>query len=253
MHNLAHNATIAIQPVVYGMLVLALASSAGTTRVAGQEHPRTDDGAPDLNGVWQVVGDYHQNIEPHAISGISAGSTTTLTIRPTWLAGRIPYNAAGRELQQDNAAHRIERDPAIRCHAPGIPRATYMPYPFQIIQTPEYILFAYEFAGASRIVYMNRPDFDAPADAWMGHSRGTWEGDTLVVNVAGQLGTTWLDANGNYHSDRVHVVERYTPINPSQLFYEAKTGTKLAGDSSTNTGHKLLAEMGWGLFEVLEL
>jgi hypothetical protein len=104
---------------------------------------------------------------------------------------------------------------------PGIPRATYQPYPFQIVQTEEYILFAYEFASASRVVYMDRPDFEAPVDAWMGHSRGTYDGDTLVIDVTAQMPDTWLDRAGNHHSIGIHVVERYTQISENHIEYEA--------------------------------
>jgi hypothetical protein len=93
---------------------------------------------------------------------------------------------------------------------PGVPRATYMPYPFQIVQTPTHILMAYEFASASRTIYMNSKD-ESPADTWMGWSRGRWEGDTLVVDVNAFNGETWFDRAGNFHSDALRVVERYTP------------------------------------------
>ena len=106
-------------------------------------------------------------------------------------------------------------DPAIKCYMPGVPRATYMPFPFQIVQTPEYILLAYEFASSTRVVYMNKPDFESPVDTWMGHSRGHWEGETLVVDVTSQVPDTWFDSAGNFHSEAVHVVERYTPVSPN--------------------------------------
>ena len=105
---------------------------------------------------------------------------------------------------------------------PGVPRATYMPFPFQIVQTPDHILFAYEFASASRVIYMNRPDFEHPGDAWMGHSRGHWEGQTLVVEVTNHVPDTWFDSAGNFHTDALKVVERYTPIGPNHLMYEAE-------------------------------
>jgi hypothetical protein len=103
---------------------------------------------------------------------------------------------------------------------PGVPRATYMPFPFQIMQTPEHTIIAYEFASANRVVLMNNPDYEAPADAWMGHSTGRWEGDTLVVNVTDQVPDTWFDSAGNFHSDELLVVERYTLQGPNTLMYE---------------------------------
>jgi len=103
---------------------------------------------------------------------------------------------------------------------PGVPRATYMPYPFQIVQTPANVLLAYEFASASRIVYMNSND-ESPAESWMGFSRGRWDGDTLVVDVAGFNEDTWFDRAGNFHSADLHVVERYTRTGPDTIQYEA--------------------------------
>ena len=135
--------------------------------------------------------------------------------------GEIPYTAAARAQQQDNMEHWLERDPAAKCYMPGVPRATYQPYPFQIVQTEEYILIAYEFASASRVVYMDRPDFEAPVDAWMGHSLGSWDGETLVIDVTAQVPDTWLDRSGNHHSNSIHVVERYTATGPNHLMYEA--------------------------------
>ena len=102
---------------------------------------------------------------------------------------------------------------------PGVPRANYMPYPFQIVQTPTHILMAYEFASASRTIYMNSKE-ESPADTWMGWSRGRWEGDTLVVDVNAFNGQTWFDRAGNFHSDALHVVERYTPISRDVLQYD---------------------------------
>jgi hypothetical protein len=114
-------------------------------------------------------------------------------------------------------------DPEVKCYLPGVPRATYMPFPFQIVQGagPEpFILMAYEFTSATRIIRMDWTQ-EAPTDSWMGWSRGHWEGDTLVVDVTGQRAETWFDRAGNFHSDALHVVERYTPVSPYHLMYEA--------------------------------
>ena len=107
-------------------------------------------------------------------------------------------------------------DPEIKCYMPGIPRATYQPHPFQIVQTPQQILMAYEFANASRIIYMNSKE-ESPINFWMGWSRGRWEGETLVVDVTGFNDQTWFDRAGNFHSDALHVVERYTATGPDHL------------------------------------
>ena len=135
--------------------------------------------------------------------------------------GEIPYRPEARAQQQENLQYWLERDPAVKCYMPGVPRATYMPYPFQLVQTPEYVLLAYEFASASRIVYMDRPDFEAPVDSWMGHNIGRWEGEALVIDVTAQMPDTWLDSSGNHHSNSIHVEERYTALSENHLMYEA--------------------------------
>jgi len=111
-------------------------------------------------------------------------------------------------------------DPEIKCYLPGVPRSTYLPYPFQIVQSEKTILIAYEYAGAVRTINMEAPTM-APAESWMGWSNGRWEGETLVVDVTSQNDQTWFDRAGNFHSDALHVVERYTPRSPDVLDYEA--------------------------------
>ena len=111
-------------------------------------------------------------------------------------------------------------DPEIKCYLPGVPRANYMPYPFQIIQSSKYIMMIYTFAGAVRTVYMDEHK-EAPADSWMGWSNGRWDGETLVVDTTGFNGRTWLDRAGNFHSDQLHVVERFTAGSRDHLLYEA--------------------------------
>ena len=111
-------------------------------------------------------------------------------------------------------------DPEIKCYVPGVPRATYMPFPFQIFQTSNYVMIVYEFANAVRTVYMHDPGA-SPGDNWMGWSVGHWEGDTLVVNVSDFVDQTWFDRAGNFHSDALKVVERYTPTGPDTMNYEA--------------------------------
>ena len=124
------------------------------------------------------------------------------------------------DVSDDKTWHALG-DPEMKCYMPGVPRATYMPFPFQIVQgTSPYILIAYEFTSATRIIRMDWKQ-EAPTDSWMGWSRGRWEGDTLVVDVTGQREETWFDRAGNYHSDALHVVERYTPASPYHLMYEA--------------------------------
>jgi hypothetical protein len=132
----------------------------------------------------------------------------------------IPYLPEAAAKKKENFANRLSADPEIKCYLPGVPRATYMPYPFQIVQTPKHIMLAYEFAGAARTIFMDKAPA-SPADSWMGHSVGRFEGDTLVVDVTSFTDQTWLDRAGNFHSDALHVVERYTPRSPDALTYTA--------------------------------
>jgi hypothetical protein len=115
----------------------------------------------------------------------------------------------------------LKNDPVVKCYMPGIPRANYLPFPFQVIQSTDHIVMAYEFASASRIVYMNRPDFEAPILSWMGHSRGYFKDDILVIDVTDQVPDTWLDHAGNHHTDALKVTERYYHVGPNTLMYEA--------------------------------
>ena len=207
---------------------LAVGISVAVEPVEGQEGysaPRTADGKPDLNGIWQAIGSAHWDIEPHAARFGPVVEMASHGAIPGGLGivegGEIPYTAAARAQQQDNLQHWLERDPAVKCYMPGVPRATYMPYPFQLVQTPEYVLLAYEFASASRIVYMDRPDFEAPVDSWMGHNIGRWDGESLVIDVSAQMPDTWLDRSGNHHGIGIHVEERYTAISENHLMYEA--------------------------------
>ena len=132
----------------------------------------------------------------------------------------IPYTPAAAAKKKENAANWMKLDPELKCYMPGVPRATYMPYPFQIVQSRNNILITYQFAGAVRIVNMESPT-KSPADSWMGWSNGHWEGDTLVVDVTSQNEYSWFDRAGNFHSDALHVIERYTPRSPDTLMYEA--------------------------------
>jgi hypothetical protein len=180
---------------------------------------------PDLNGIWQAIGTAHWDLEGHEARSGPVPELGALGAIPAGMGvvegGEIPYKPEALAKQKENREKWLERDPAVKCFLPGVPRATYMPFPFQIVQTPETVLIAYEFASANRIIYMNRPDFESPFDTWMGHSRGRWEGETLVVDVTSQVKDTWLDSSGNFHSEALHVVERYAPLGPNALMYEA--------------------------------
>jgi hypothetical protein len=213
----------AVFAVIAGSAVLWLMTIPIASQSPASTAPRTADGKPNLNGIWQAVNSANWDIQDHparqgpfqfgalfsapAGSGVVEGDT-------------IPYQPWAALKKKDNFEKRFTEDPEIKCYLPGVPRATYMPFPFQIAQTPKYILMTYEFAGAARVVYMGSAP-ESPADMWMGHSVGRWDGDTLVVDVTSFNDRTWFDRAGNFHSEDLHVVERYTRVGPDVLSYEA--------------------------------
>ena len=134
--------------------------------------------------------------------------------------GELPYRPEALARRNENRDNWLNLDPEIKCYLPGVPRATYMPYPFQIFQNAKAIFIAYEYAGAVRNIYLQDPG-KPPVDSWMGQSVGHWEGETLVVDVMGFNDQTWFDRAGNFHSDALHVVERYTRTSPDVIQYEA--------------------------------
>ena len=201
-------------------------------RIEGTDHP-------DLNGIWQAIGPAHFDVERHiarpAMQTIQGPHSRLPHPRVLYLGavgsvpggmgvieggGKIPYTAEALAQRDDNRANWLDRDPEIKCFLPGVPRANYMPYPFQIIQSDNSFFIAYEYAGAVRDVLYDDPG-PAPIDSWMGQSFGTWEGDTLVVKVTAQLDSTWFDRAGNHHSAAMVVTERWTPMGPNHIQYEA--------------------------------
>jgi hypothetical protein len=190
-------------------------STTGTTGTPGAAVPRTADGRPDLSGVWQVMNSAAWNIQDHeAEKGVPAG-------RGVVVGNEIPYQPWAAERQKENRARRAAADPEAKCYLPGVPRITYMPYPFQIFQTPSSVMLLYEYVHAMRNVYMDgTPHPPGHIDWWMGDSRGSWDGDTLVIDVVDFNDQTWFDRAGNFHGDELHVVERYTPIDRDHIDYE---------------------------------
>src|SRR5438067_1522010 len=177
--------------------------------------PRTPDRKPDLNGIWQALGTAHWNLEAHSASeGIPAGFSVVE-------GGAIPYQPWALAKRTENLKNRLDDDPLRRCFMPGEPRATYLPFPFEITQTPNHIGIAYEFAHATRTIFLDGTKHLEDLDFWMGDARGKWEGDTLVVETLSLGDKTWFDEAGNFHSDALKVVERFTPTDATHLAYEA--------------------------------
>jgi len=135
--------------------------------------------------------------------------------------GKIPYTPEGLAKRNQNRANWLERDPEIKCYLPGVPRATYMPFPFQIFHSDSSFFIAYEYAGAVRDIYLKNAG-EAQLDSWMGHSAGSWDGDTFVAVVTGLLDSSWFDRSGNHHSDQLKVTERYTMVGANHIQYQAK-------------------------------
>lgn len=200
--------------------------------------PRLSDGKPDLNGLWQALGNAHWDIEPHVARPALAMQPGPVVPVPAdevlalgavgsvpsgygvVIGGEIPYLPEARAKRDENREHWLERDPEIECYLPGVPRATYMPFPFQIFHSESKVFIAYEYAGATRDIYLEDPG-PAQVDSWMGQSVGRWEGDVLVVEVTGLIADTWFDRAGNHHGPAMTVTERYEMIGPDHLIYEA--------------------------------
>ena len=186
--------------------------------------PRTPDGKPDLNGIWQALNTASWDLQDHPSQPSPITAMGARGAIPGGLGvvegGEIPYKPEALAKKNENRQNWLARDPTVKCYMPGVPRATYMPFPFQIVQGPDQILIAYGFANTSRVVFINGKE-TGPADSWMGWSNGHWEGETLVVDVTSLNDQTWFDSAGAYHSDALHVVERYTATSPDHLMYEA--------------------------------
>jgi hypothetical protein len=198
----------------------------GASRPAAAQFARMPDGKPNLNGIWAANNTANWDIQTHQakqgpVTALGAAFSVPGGIGVVE-GGAIPYKPDAVAKRDANAKSWMANDPEVKCYLPGVPRATYMPYPFQIVQSTERndILVTYEFASASRIVHMSAHQ-ESPVDAWMGWSNGRWDGDTLVVDVTGFVDQTWFDRAGNYHSGALHVVERYTPLGPDVIQYEA--------------------------------
>ena len=224
--------TCVVLTVALGLLVPAAAP-------AQDGIPRLSNGLPDMNGIWQVLNEANYDLEPHMARHsmqMRPGPVNPVPAVPTLRlgavgavpgslgvivgGGRIPYTDEARALKEENRANWIDRDPEVKCYMPGVPRATYLPMPFRIVQSENDFFIAYQFAGAVRDIYLDDPG-PSQIDSWMGWSVGSWEGDTLVVEVTGLHDGTWFDRAGSHHSNQLRVVERYTMLGPNHIDYEA--------------------------------
>jgi len=237
-------------PKTFTTVIVAAVAAAGgafaaamATPVAGQapaayRASRTPDGKPDLNGIWQAMNEANYDLEMHMARpamALRAGPYGPVPAAPVLAfgavgsvppgvgvveGGTIPYKAEKLAQKKENQEKWVERDPEIKCYLPGVPRATYMPQPFQILQSQSAFFIAYQYDGAVRNVYLKDPG-PPPIDSWMGQSVGRWEGESFVVEANGFNDSTWFDRSGNFHSDQLKVVERYTRVQPDVINYEA--------------------------------
>ena len=190
---------------------------------AAYRAPRTADGAPDLNGIWQAMNTANWDIQDHdSRQGpvLSLGAAFSIPAGEGVVVGNdIPYKPEALAKKKENAEKWMTLDPEVKWYRPGIPRATYMPYPFQIVQSKDHVVFAYSYANASRIVYMN-VKVEPQIDTWMGYASGRWEGETLVIESTGFNDMSWFDRAGNHHSDALHTIERISARSADTLNYE---------------------------------
>ena len=245
MRRWSTGSMIAVALAAAALATLAAVISLSITQSAGRGAPpatRTADGKPNFSGIWQANNEAHWDLQahearpgavtqpgvyPYAYAQVPAAPVLALGAAggvPASLGvvegdGQIPYTPQAAALKKENAEHWIDRDPELKCYLPGIPRAMYMPYPFQIVQSTNKINIAYAFTSTARTIHLDKVD-PPPDDTYMGHSVGRWEGDTLVVDVTNFNGKNWFDRAGNFHSDALHLVERFTLITPDAIHYE---------------------------------
>jgi hypothetical protein len=236
-------ASAAVTAVV--MLNISRASGqqpAGSAPAAPAPHPRIE-GKPNLSGVWQAINEANWDLEAHAARsgmitqpgafpfdyarvpaapvvalGSAAGVPASLGVVQD--DGKIPYKPEALTVKQENVEHWVDRDPELKCYLPGIPRAMYLPYPFEITQSTNKVEVSYAFTNAARTIHLDKVE-DPPADTWMGHSVGHWEGDTLVVTVNSFNDKSWFSRAGDFHSDALKVTERFSLLTPDVIWYEA--------------------------------
>jgi hypothetical protein len=219
-------------------LVVSLGSFPSLTgQIRAPAVPRLN-GKPDLNGIWQTINTANWDIQAHSAKPALAmrpGPIVPVPAKEVIAFGavgaipsglgvvdgdEIPYTPEALKKKQENQQHWLSRDPEIKCYLPGVPRATYMPFPFQIVQSDKAFFISYEFAGAVRNVFLKDPG-PPEVDSWMGQSVGRWEGDTFVVEVTGFNDQSWFDRAGNHHSASMKVTERYTMTDADHIQYEA--------------------------------
>jgi hypothetical protein len=234
-------AIVAVSALVGAGVTLAVTRPGGAA--ATSRPARTADGKPNFSGIWQAINEAHWDLQAHEarpaivmqpgvypsyefarvpaapVLALGAAAGVPGSIGVVEGDGQIPYKPEAAAMKKENGENWIDRDPELKCYLPGIPRAMYMPYPFQIVQSTNKIQMAFTFTNAARTIHLDKVE-GPPDDTYMGHSVGRWEGETLVVDVTAFNGKNWFDRAGNFHSAGMKLVERYTPITPDAIQYE---------------------------------
>lgn len=204
--------TLVAAATVTAALWLVPVSAFGQSKAAYTPPKSAWDGHADLSGIWQAPASAGNNLQ-------SKVKGKNIIVDPK--DGKIPYLPAALAKKKENDKNRAADDPVNKCYMPGVPRLTYLSYPIQIFQTAKYVILVSEYAHVYRTIYTDGSEHIDGLDFWDGDSRGHWEGDTLVVDVGSFNDQTWFDKVGDYHSDELHVVERFTRTAPDVLTYEA--------------------------------
>ena len=214
--------------IATGLIAITVTVLPLTGSAQNRERPEEINDHPNLNGIWQAIGSAHWNLEAHAAEALDdfwkLGSLASIPAgRSAVVGGTIPYLPEALAKRDENRAGWPKSDPEAACYLPGIPRATYMPYPFEIVQGDGDIFVVYSYASANRTIHVENPRTyeQVPVDTWMGWSNGRWDGDTLVAETMAQDDRTWLDRSGNYHSYMMTVTERFRPVTANHIVYEA--------------------------------
>ena len=234
-------ALVGMVVLLVGQTVSSQAQRTGRrTQGSAGEVPRTEEGKPDFSGIWQAHSDANWDVlahdarpmvaQPGVYNDVPVLAAPVVALGTAgWIpaslgvvdGNEIPYQPWAAARQKENLANWLDRDPELKCYYPGVPRAMYLPYKFQIIQSTTKVMMAFEFRNAERMIHLDEV-VPYPGDAFMGHSVGRREGDTLIVDVTRFTDNTWFDRAGNFHSDALHVTERYTPIGRNAIQYEAR-------------------------------
>jgi len=226
-----------VAAVLTGVFPLATPAAGQTQPPAVRRDalPRTADGHPDIHGVWLSVpigsGTMRRRPERFSLEDIGLQGTSGTVRRGISRVvdpadGNIPYQPWAAERQKKIFANHWnpkpeDLDPQSRCFLQGVPRVMYSS-DLQILQPPGHVVFFAAFNHSYRVVPLDgRPHLPENVKLFMGDSRGRWEGDTLIVDVTNNNDKTWLDVIGSFHSDALHVVERFTVIDAKTINYEA--------------------------------